>query len=289
MTRSLITGKTKVCGLIADPIEHSISPLMHNAAFEKLGLDYVYVPFRVRQEDLHHAISGMRTLNIAGLNVTIPHKVAVMPLLDEVDILAQKVGAVNTIVNDGGVLKGYNTDAAGFLHALRGAGIEPQNKDVVILGAGGAARAIAYILAASNARVVIINRNLERARELVHEISEASSRELRFLRLEETSFIQTLKKCDILVNATSVGMSPEVDETPVPARLLRPGMVVFDIVYNPVRTRLLKEAKSAGARTISGIEMLVGQGALAFEKWTGKPAPVAVMRQAALKALQHED
>ena len=158
MTNQAISGKTRPCGLIGDPVEHTMSPAMHNAAFARMGLDYVYAPFRVKKDDLAQAIAGMRALNIRGLNVTIPHKVNVIPLLDELDSLAEKIGAVNTIVNDDGVLKGYNTDASGFLQTLQERGIEPEGKRVVVLGAGGASRAISFILAESGARLVILNR-----------------------------------------------------------------------------------------------------------------------------------
>jgi shikimate dehydrogenase len=156
-----ITGKTRICGLIGDPVEHTMSPAMHNAAFAELGLDFAYLPFRVRPVDLAAAVGGLRALNAIGFNVTIPHKVAVIPLLDELDSLAEKIGAVNTVVNDSGVLKGYNTDASGFLQALLDHDIEPRDKNIVLLGAGGAARAIAYILADRGARLTILNRKEE--------------------------------------------------------------------------------------------------------------------------------
>ncbi|MFC1980995.1 shikimate dehydrogenase [Chloroflexota bacterium] len=289
MESSVISGKTRVCGVIGDPIEHTMSPVMHNAAFKKLGIDYVYVPFGVKQDGLGKAVEGMRALNIRGLNVTIPHKVAVMPLLDEVDSLAQKIGAVNTIVNDDGFLKGYNTDATGFLQPLLERGVEPKGKTAVILGAGGASRAICFILAERGAHLVILNRNLERAQELAGRISESFGIEVKAIRLIEENLSGALEKADILVNATSVGMSPDVDETPVPASLLKSALVVFDIVYNPVKTKLLREAEGAGARTIEGVDMLVWQGALAFEKWTGQKAPVGLMKSETIEALGHEN
>jgi len=291
MEGSLISGKTKVCGVIGDPVEHSMSPVMHNAAFKKLGVDYLYVPFRVRKEELGKAIEGMRALNIRGLNVTIPHKVAIIPFLDELDPLVEQIGAVNTIVNNEGVLRGYNTDATGFLQALLEKDIEPKGKNVVILGAGGASRAISFILAERGANLVILNRLLELdwAEELARRISEVFSKEVKALELNEKNLARVLEKANILVNATSVGMSPDVDETPVPARLLKPGLVVFDIVYNPIETRLLREAEATGAQTISGLDMLVWQGALAFEQWTGLKAPVDVMKREAIKVLERHE
>ena len=284
-------GKTKVCGIIGDPIEHTVSPQMHNAAFAKMGIDYLYIPFRVRKEGLGKAIEGMRALNIRGLNVTIPHKVAVIPFLDELDPLAEKIGAVNTIVNEDGVLKGYNTDATGFLQALLERGTEPEGKNIVILGAGGASRAISFILAEGDAHLIILNRLLELdwAEELAHRLSQTFNQEVKALKLDEENLAMVLDWADILVNATSVGMSPNIDETPVPAQLLKPGLVVFDIVYNPIKTRLLREAEAAGAKTINGVDMLVWQGASSVEMWTGLREPIKLIREEAIKGLQKNE
>ena len=289
MGNRLISGKTKVCGIIGDPIEHTMSPVMHNAAFRKLGLDYVYLAFQVRQEALDKAVAGMRALNIRGINITIPHKVAIIPFLDKLDPLAEKIGAINTIVNEGGVLIGYNTDATGFLQALLERGIKPEGKRVIILGAGGAARAISFILAGRGASMIILNRHSARAEDLARRIVQFFPEEVKTLALNEENLKMALSKADILINTTSAGMVPDVDETPVPARLLKKGLIVFDIVYNPVKTRLLREAETAGAQTINGLDMLVWQGALAFEKWTGRKAPLEVMKKEAVKALGHEN
>ena len=212
-----------------------------------------------------------------------------MPLLDKISTLAEKIGAVNTIVNDGGVLTGDNTDATGFLQALLERGVEPKEKNIVILGAGGASRAISFVLADRGARIVILNRTLERAKDLAHRVSNNSGAEVKALQLDEPTLASELEKADILVNTTSLGMNPNSEGTPVPARLLRADLVVSDIIYNPLQTRLLKEAEAAGARTISGINMLVWQGALAFEMWTGQKAPVDTMREEVIKGLSHED
>lgn len=292
MESSVITGKTRICALIGDPIEHSVSPVMHNAAFRKLGLDCVYVPFRVKAGKLAQAVDGLRALNIMGFNVTIPHKVAIIPMLDGLDPLAEKIGAVNTVVNDGSNLRGYNTDANGFLQALLERGIEPREKEVVVLGAGGASRAISYILAEKNAHLTILNRQLELdwAEELAHRIYHDFEKEVRVRELSSRYLAAALEGAEILVNATSVGMSPDSQESPVPAELLRSDLVVFDIVNNPVKTRLLKDSQAVGARTIEGVEMLVWQGALAFEKWTGQKAPFDLMRKETIKALEgYED
>jgi len=288
MLGKVMPGKTKVCGIIGDPIEHTMSPLMHNAAFDRMGMDYLYVPFKVGKEDLGKAIEGMKALNMRGLNVTIPHKVAVIPFLDKLDPLAEKIGAVNTIVNEDGVLTGYNTDATGFLQALLERGTEPEGKNIVILGAGGASRAISFVLAERDAHLVILNRQLELdwAEELAHRLSQTFNQEVEALKLDEENLAMTLDRADILVNATSVGMSPNISETPVPARLLKPGLVVFDIVYNPIKTRLLREAEAAGAKTINGVDMLVWQGASSVEMWTGLREPIELMREEAIKGLQ---
>jgi shikimate dehydrogenase len=261
---------------------------MHNAAFSSLGLDYIYLPFRVEKEQLAKAIEGVRAFNMRGLNVTIPHKVAVIPLLDELEPLAERIGAVNTIVNDNSHLRGYNTDASGFLKTLLERGVELGGKKVAILGAGGASRAISFTLAERGAELVILNRKLEMdwAVELANKISRLLGKEVKALELNEKNLSTMLEYADILVNATSVGMSPNISQTPVAKRLLKPELVVFDIVYNPIKTRLLTEAEEAGAETINGLDMLVWQGALAFEMWTKVKAPVGIMKAEAIKVLK---
>ncbi len=291
MKNKTISGKTQVCGVIGEPIEHTMSPVMHNAAFRELGLDYVYVAFRVKSDELAGAIEGMRALNIRGLNVTIPHKVNIIPLLDSLDPLAEKIGAVNTVANKDGILKGYNTDASGFLQALLNKGFTPEGKNVVILGAGGAARAISFILAEKRASLVILNRleEMDWAEELARKISSVFRKEIKALELKEPNLRTALGKADLLVNATSVGMSPNINSTPVQARLLQPGLVIFDIVYNPIKTKLTTEASQAGCETVMGLDMLVWQGALAFEMWTGQKAPVGLMKKEAIKVLKSHE
>jgi len=218
--------------------------------------------------------------------------VTIMPMLDGLDPLAEKVGAVNTVVNNDGNLRGYNTDATGFLQALLERGVEPRGKNTVVLGAGGASRAVSYILAERDAHLTILNRQLELdwAEALAERIAEDFKKEVRVLELGFENLRIAMERSDILINATSVGMSPDSKETPVPARLLKPELVVFDIVYNPIRTRLLQEAKATGAQTIEGVDMLAWQGALAFEKWTEQTAPLDLMRKEAIKVLEkHED
>jgi len=284
----VISGKTSVCVVIGEPIEHTASPAIHNAAFDKMGLDYLFVAFRVKNEDLGKAIDGMRAFGIRGLSVTVPHKVSVIPFMDNLDSLAQKIEAVNTVVNENGLLTGYNTDADGFLKALCAKGIEPQGMRFAVLGAGGAARAICFALAESGAkRIIILNRlsGLKRAESLALRVSEFSSAEIRALELTDKNTADVLKNVDAVVNATTLGMSPEIGQTPIRTEILRAGLVVIDIIYNPLTTRLLQEAEQKGARIINGLEMLVCQGASAFELWTGVQAPVDVMREAAAKEL----
>ena len=286
-----ISGKTKICGLIGDPVEHTMSPVMHNAAFDKLGLDYAYLPFRVSPEELPQAVSGLKALNATGFNVTIPHKVAVMPLLDELDPLAEKIGAVNTVVNNNGMLRGYNTDASGFLQALLERGVEPEGENIVLLGAGGAARAIAYILAERNVHLAILNRReeLDWAEAIAANIRKDLGKDIKVFELLPDYLAAALEPADILVNATSVGMSPAGGVSPVPAQLIKSGLVVVDIVYNPVRTKLLQDAAVAGAVTVEGLDMLVWQGALAFEKWTGQKPPFDLMKEVALNELEKNE
>lgn len=281
-----ITGKTKICALIGDPVEHSMSPVMHNAAFQKLGLDYAYLAFRVSPPELGKAVAGLRALNVVGFNITIPHKVTVIPFLDGLDPLAEKIGAVNTVVNKDGELRGYNTDAEGFLQALKKHGIKPKGKKIVIIGAGGAARAIAYILAEKGADITITNRKqeLDWAESIAQTIEEDLKKKVPVYDLEELTL--AVKDTDVLVNATSVGMSPDRENSPAPVKLLTKIPAVFDIVYNPLETRLIREAKKVGAVTVGGVDMLAWQGAIAFEKWTGEKAPVALMRQEAVKMLE---
>lgn len=287
MRDKIVSGKTRLCGIIGDPVEHSMSPIMHNAAFREAGLDYLYVPFRVKEKELGKAIEGMKALGLRGLNVTIPHKVAVLPFLDELDPLAEKIGAVNTIVNDGGHLRGYNTDASGFLQAMLEKGIQPEGKRVAVLGAGGTSRAVSFILADRGAHLVILNRRqeLDWAEDLANRISQTFKQKVKALELNRGNVSKALEKADILVNATSAGMSPNIDESPLDPNLLKPGLIVYDIVYNPIKTKLLRDAEAAGSKTIGGLDMLVWQGALAFEMWTGQKAPVELMKREAAKLL----
>ncbi|MGD0072051.1 MAG: shikimate dehydrogenase [Candidatus Bathyarchaeia archaeon] len=281
----IISGKTRVCGVIGDPIEHTLSPIMHNAAFKALKLDFAFLAFKVKAADVEKAVSGMRALGIHGLNVTMPHKSAVINYLDEVDQAAKAIGSVNTILNKDGRLFGFNTDGVGALQALRENGVEPRGKKVLLLGAGGAARAIAYTLAREADELVILNRTAKQAAELANLLKQTFDRKVVADALSPNAIKDTLQDSDLLINATSVGMKPNANKTPVAFEWLRPDLAVMDIVYNPVETKLAKDAKAAGAKVVSGFEMLIYQGAASFEIWTGHSAPVEVMRHAAFNHL----
>ncbi|MEM2936331.1 MAG: shikimate dehydrogenase [Candidatus Bathyarchaeia archaeon] len=281
-----ISGKTKVCAVIGDPVEHSLSPCIHNAAFQHLQLDYVYVAFSVKREELRTAIQGVRSLKIHGLNVTTPHKLDVIQHLDRLDESAKNVGAANTILNKEGTLIGYNTDGKGALLALEANQGNLLNKKILILGAGGASRSISYTLAQKARELVVLNRTVERAESLVKELLTPFGDKVRYGGLSRSRMKAELEDTDVLINATTLGMHPNEDETPVDQDLLRPNLTIFDLVYHPLETRLLREAKAAGARTIDGLAQLIYQGAVSFEIWTGKKAPIEVMMKAAQEKLK---
>ena len=274
-----INAYTKWCGVIGNPVEHSLSPSIHNAAFRECGLNYVYLAFRVERID--DAIRGIRALgNAGGFSVTIPHKVSVMAHLDEVDGTARHIGAVNTIVIRDGKLTGYNTDASGALRALQEAGTELKDRHVLLLGSGGAARAIAFGLAARTElqRLTILGIDEEERRRLVQDLT-ATEVKVQGGQLDEPHLRDVLPDTQVLIHCTPVGMSPKVEHTCVPAALLHPALTVMDIVYNPRETMLLREAKAAGCRIIPGLDMFLNQAVEQFELWTGWKAPAAVMRQ----------
>ncbi|MBA1342093.1 MAG: Shikimate dehydrogenase (NADP(+)) [ANME-2 cluster archaeon] len=277
----------KVYAVLGDPISHSMSPAMHNAAFGALGMPCIYHAFRVRPSDLKDAIYGAKALGFGGLNLTIPLKEEALKYI-EPDPIATRIGAVNTIDFADGIT-GHNTDGIGAMRALEDAGIPISGRNILIIGAGGAARAIAFQFGYSGGDIVIANRTKERADRLARDVIIGLS-ELGKTPAIKSIGLGTLPEkiadADILINATSVGMRPNVDATPVPAGLLRPGLAVFDIVYNPRRTRLLLEAEQKGATVIDGVRMLVHQGAEAFSIWTGRKPPVDVMVAAVVRELR---
>lgn len=276
-----IGAKTRVCGILGHPVKHSLSPALHNAAFAAVGVDFVYVAHDVAPSALGSAIQGARALGYRGLSVTIPHKVAALAHVDEVDPVAAGIGCINTIVNEAGRLRGYNSDGRGALAALRAAGADPVGRRVVLLGAGGAARAIAttLVLEAPPAELRILGAVPSELAALVGDLRAQGRVEVTGAPYGPAELEVALGAGELLLNCTPVGMHPEVAVSPVPAPLLRPDLSVFDAVYNPRRTRLLEDARAAGANTIEGLEMFLGQAVVQFELFTGQAAPIAEMRR----------
>ena len=275
-----INTETQLCGVLGHPVQHSLSPAIHNAAFQHLGLNYVYLAFPV--EDVAHAIRGIRALgNVRGCSVTIPHKVSAMAHLDTIDPAAQHIGAINTIVKTDHTLSGYNTDVSGALRALEQAGVQLQEQRVVILGSGGAARAVAFGLALQTpvaALTLLAIEDAERQR-LAGDLRATAACAIDDHPLNADTVQSALPRAHVVIHCTPVGMDPHPDHTCIPAHLLHPNLTVMDIVYNPLDTRLLKDARNAGCRTIRGMEMFLHQAAAQFELWTGQPAPLSVMRR----------
>jgi shikimate dehydrogenase len=282
-----ITGKTQIVGLFGYPVSHTLSPVMHNAAFASLNLPFVYIPFPVEPARLEEGVKGIRALNLRGVNVTIPHKQNVMAFLDRLTPEAELIGAVNTIVNDNGFLTGYNTDGAGFVKALEETGqTNLKNRYALILGTGGAARAVAVSMALRGAgRIVIAGRTIEKAQEITAVINErVSGKCASVLDLHSSRLPNELAAADIIINSTPIGMYPKHEVPPfVDLSVCHPGALICDLVYNPMDTSLLKAARDKGLGTLSGIGMLIWQGALAFELWTGQQPPVELMRNTVQK------
>ena len=276
-------------GIIGVPIGHSLSPVFQQAALDYIGIDATYSTWEIREENLNTFIDGLRSPSIQGINVTVPHKESVLPLLDHVDEWAQQAGAVNTIVNRNGILYGYNTDGIGFIKGLRhNRPFDLQGKTVLIIGAGGSARGVVRALAnESVGDIIIANRTLSRAQSL-STLSMGLGVSARAISLDWQELSLAAVKSELIVNCTSVGMAhtSEFGLSPLLLQQISPNSVVYDLVYNPIETQLLKEAAQAGAAVISGIKMLVYQGAASFELWFDRPAPVDVMLESADKAIQ---
>ncbi|KMJ60204.1 shikimate dehydrogenase [Bacillus sp. LL01] len=255
----------KLYGVIGAPIAQSMSPLIHNDAFQQLGYNADYHAFHIEPNKLNAAVDGMRALGVSGFNVTIPHKGAIIPLLDEVDEAACRIGAVNTVVNKNGVLVGYNTDGRGYVEALKE--ITPlENKNILIIGAGGAARAIFYTLAQEQGvQIDLYNRTSSKSADLIHEFS--LNHLAQSISIDKA--LEKLEDYDLVVQTTSVGMFPHTEDTPLPLKSIKHGAIFSDIIYNPYETKLLKDAKALGAVTQNGVHMFAYQAALAFEHWTG--------------------
>ncbi|MEE9286379.1 MAG: shikimate dehydrogenase [Dehalococcoidia bacterium] len=282
---------TKYVGIIGHPLKRSLSPVFQQAALDQLSLDVRYEAWPTPEERLTETVLGLRAPDRLGANVTIPHKEAVLPLMDESDDLCHRVGAVNTIVNRDGRLEGHNTDGAGFLRALReDGGFEPGGSRVLVAGAGGAARAVAVsLIDAGAASITFINRTFSRAAKLVEEIgSQAGSTELHALPDIHVSWRASAISCRLLINCTSVGMAGTQEEkgSPVPIELIPPDALVFDLIYRPAKTPLLAAAEKRGAGVLGGLPMLVYQGAESFRLWTGLEAPLDVMFNAARAGLE---
>lgn len=273
---------TVLYGVIGDPIRHSKSPIMLNRAFLERGINGAYAAFHVSPDQLELAIAGIRGLGFRGLNVTIPHKIEVMAFLDEIHEGARAAGAVNTIVNNEGQLIGYNTDGIGYVRSLKEE-VEPAlaGKTIVVLGAGGAARGILWALAQEQPKAILLaNRTEERAIELAAFFSpDAGIRAIPWDTLQDACAY-----ADVVINTTSVGMSPNIDAVPIDPSWLKSGSVASDLIYNPLKTAFLKQAEAKGCRIHGGLGMFIYQGAYAFEYWTGQPAPVEVMRATVLES-----
>ena len=300
MPRSPIDGHTQLVGLIGWPVEHSLSPAMHNAAFDALGLNWRYVPLPVVPGQVEVAVRGLAALGFRGANVTVPHKQAVMPVLGPVGPSARQLGAVNTLLigrraGEAAVIGGFNTDSQGFVGALRQGGFEPEDGgNAVVVGAGGVARAVVFgLLWSGTGEITVLNRTLARAQALVSDLGSRpkDAARLRALPFTSETLVESARAADLLVNATTLGMWPHVDASvwpdgvPVPAHL-----AVFDVVYNPLETWLLRQARESGARAIDGLGMLLRQGALAFDMWTNQGLAVdeiaGLMRPACERVLR---
>ncbi len=289
-----ISAGSRICAVIGDPVSHSLSPQIHNAAFSATGENLVYTAFHVKKGDLKRAMDGVRSLGIKGMSVTIPHKVDIIPFLDEIDDVALATGSVNTIVNSSGVLIGFTTDGPGAIRAMEAESVQIEGKSILLLGSGGAARAISFALRhlspLPRLRILGIEKPELQAlvRDLNSRVPGKSSDPAALVTgevLDNASLEQAMASADIVIHSTPVGMSPNTEKSLVPAGLFRKGQVVFDVVYTPRETMLIREAKKAGAVTVSGLGMFVNQAAIQFELWTGKPAPLDIMTTAVEEAL----
>ncbi|MDO8490521.1 MAG: shikimate dehydrogenase [Dehalococcoidia bacterium] len=281
---------TRNAGIMGYPLKHSISPIFQQAAFDHLGLDVRYCAWELPPGEVAGMVQRLRQPEYLGANVTVPYKETLISMVDALADSARLIGAVNTVVNRAGKLEGHNTDAGGFLHALREDGaFEPEGKVALVLGAGGAARAICFALAeAGAAAVYITNRTPERAQTLVAVLGKQSATRIATLPWSGADLAKRVKECHLIVNCTTMGMRHSYAEgqSPLPAGLIPKGALVFDVIYNPIETPFLKEAAEAGARTLGGLSMLIYQGAASFELWTGQKAPVSVMFEAGARAMQ---
>lgn len=281
-----ITTSTRICAVIGNPVAHSMSPAIHNAAFDELGLDMLYVAFGV--EDLQSALTGMRALkNFRGMSITIPHKIEAMKYVDEIADVDLAIGSINTVINENGRLSGFGTDGPGALQALVSAGVTVTGSDVLMLGAGGAARAIAFTLAlnASPSKITLLDLNGPLLEGLSADLASGTSTDIHSAAMDSQSLGEAMSHADIIINCTPVGMHPREGVSLVPPELFRSGQVVFDVVYTPLETKLIADAKARGLLTVSGVEMFVNQAVMQFERFTGEKAPVELMRRVVMERL----
>ncbi|MBR3174120.1 MAG: shikimate dehydrogenase [Eubacterium sp.] len=283
--------KTKLTGLIGYPVEHSKSPLMHNTAFEELGLDYTYELFEVKEDEVAEAFADLKELGVAGFNCTMPDKIKAFELADEVSPEAKLIGAANTIVNKDGKFVAYNTDGIGFVNALRDNGFDVKDKVITILGSGGAASAIIVQCALDGAKEInvlsIKDKFWDKAQELVNNIIEETHTNINLIEMTDEAIEKCILKSSLLCNATPVGMAPNEDACLIKeSGLLRTDLVVVDIIYNPLETKLYKMAKVNGCKVLNGIEMLIYQGAASFELWTGEKFPIDIVREKVYKSIK---
>lgn len=289
--REKITGHTRLTGLLGSPVAHSISPMMHNTAFEALGLDYAYLAFDVDTDKLETAVEGLKALHVRGFNLTMPNKNQMCELCDQLSPAAEIIGAVNTVVNDHGILTGYSTDGAGYMMAVKDAGYDIIGKKMTILGAGGAGTSI-FVQAALDgvSEISIFNRKtpfFERAEQCIEKLKKYTECKIQLFDYEDEAVLRReIGESTILTNATSVGMTPKEDACLIKdSTMFHEGLIVSDVIYNPKETMLLRKAREAGCETFNGMYMLLYQGAEAFRLWTGKEMPIDLVKAHCFKAI----
>jgi len=278
--------RTQICAVIGNPVAHSLSPAIHNAAFGELDLDFVYVACRV--EDVKSALAGMRALgNFRGMSVTIPHKIEAMKYMDEIADVDRSIGSINTVISEQGRLLGLGTDGPGALKAIADAGVEIDGKNILMLGSGGAARAISFNIArnAKLGKLAILDIDENMLRQLTADLKTDTDTLIKSEPLTDNALASEMENADVIIHCTPIGMHPKEDASLIPADLFRPGQVVFDIVYTPLKTKLLADAESRGLKTISGVDMFINQAVLQFEQFTGAAAPADVMRRVVMEEL----
>jgi shikimate dehydrogenase len=276
---------TNIICLFGHPIEHSMSPIMQNVAFKDLGLDYVYIAIDIAPNNLKQAFDVVRALDIKGANITVPHKETTLKYVDEISPLARRIGAINTIKNENGRLIGRNMDASGAKKALKEANIDINGKNIMIIGAGGAARALTHSFIEEANNLVIINRTSKRGKTLATELTKEYHKEVLYKKFENKIFEEMLPSIDILVNTTTLGMFPNILISPIPKNYLHEDLTVFDIIYNPLETQLMKNASEKGCKVLGGLDMLIYQGALSFKWWTNKSPNIELMKRTILNEL----